>query len=94
MLCYSRNLRGFKSQNLNLLEPEQWLTFMLAGILKPMRGKRSGHKTYEISNISTIQPRLFIRYPFSGRDKRRKTWVNLKNLLNIQTDTNKDNGAS
>ena len=58
-----------------------------------MRGKRGGNKTYDISKISTIQPRTFIRYPFSGRDKRRKIWVNHKNLLNIQTDTNKDNGA-
>ena len=81
-----RNLRCCESQNSKPLEPEDWRACKLAGILKPMRGKRRGHKTCEINNISTIQPRTTC-YPFSGRDKRKKLGVNPKNLLNIQIHT-------
>ena len=85
-LMLMRNLRCCISQNSKLLEPEHWRACKLAGILKPMRGKRRGHKTYEVNNISTIQPRLTY-YPFLGRGKQKKLGVNPKKFLNIQIHT-------
>ena len=82
-LMSMRNLRSCKSHNPKPLELEQWRVCKMAGVLKPMRGKRRGRKTYEANSISTIQPRTTC-YPFLGREKRKKIGVNPKNLLSIQ----------